>query len=172
MTYRSSCSSRSRGIHSHSARNSSESNIPNTQTTTPPHRQSQPARTRLCNHRSNAAHVNIGRISPSPSRAFTPQYSHSLNSISSITPLTIRTFTLNSSRSLKNLKTHALLPPDSQPSNLYSPQNLTTPAPSQVPTNRLQGGGTTRGFNHPLTNQNAERAIPEIHSITPTHHHP
>lgn len=160
MTYRQNCRSRSRGIHSHSARNNSESNHPTIQTTTirpagrgvpkgdsitpPPSnnqntqsdkpRASQPKRhdskPHICqgptgnqNHPKvspavidvtpgllpdNATHVKMGRISPSPSRAFTPHYSHSLNSIPSITPLTTRTFTLSFSRSLKNLKTRTL----------------------------------------------------------------
>jgi len=157
MTYRSSCCSRSRGIHSYSARNNSESNYPTIQTTTPLQSQSHlpSAITDMAPGPlpANTTHVTIGRISPSPSRAFTPPYSHSLNSISSITPLTTRTFTLSSSRSLKNLKIHTLIPPDSHPSNLYPPQNPTTPASSQLPTNRPQGGGTTRGFIHNPTDK-------------------
>jgi len=160
MAYRQNCRSRSRGIHSHSARNNSESNHPTIQTTTihPAGRgyqkgiQSLPhhptTRTRKATnhapasrnatiqnltsakvppairtiprsplpHRRDArtpaqhrTHVKMGRISPSPSRAFTPHYSHSLNSIPSITPLTTRTFTLTFPRSLKNLKIRDLI---------------------------------------------------------------
>ena len=161
MTYRPNCRSRSRGIHSHSARNNSESNNPTIQTTTLrptgggyhkgiqslPHHPT--TRTRKATNHTLASrnamtqtshlprpsagsqnhpkvlslppmdmaagllpdhvkNVKMGRISPSPSRAFTPHYSHSLNSIPSITSLTTRTFTLSSSRSLKNLKIHTL----------------------------------------------------------------
>lgn len=117
-----------------------------------------------------AAHVKMGRISPSPSRAFTPHYSHSLNSIPPITPSKRRTFTLNSSRSLKNLKILIIIPPDSHAFNPHSPQNPTTSAFSQFPHKTPPGRGVSRGstlpalINHP-TGQS--HSTPNHHTILP-----
>ena len=96
-----------------------------------------------------ATHVKMGRISPSPSRAFTPHYSHSLKSIPFLTPSSRRTFTLRSSRSLRNQKIIIIIAPDSRPLNPPSPKNPTTSALSQLPANRLQGAGVSRGSTLP-----------------------
>jgi hypothetical protein len=77
----------------------------------------------LPEHGKNASEqpgdVKMGRISPSPSRAFTPPYSHSLNAVPFVTSLFTRTFTLTFSRSLKKLKIPALIPPDSSSSKSH-----------------------------------------------------
>jgi hypothetical protein len=52
--------------------------------------------------------VKIGKIPPSPSRAFTLYYSHILTLFSFITPLFTITFTLTFPYSLKNLKSSIL----------------------------------------------------------------
>jgi len=100
----------------------------------------------------------MGRISPSPSRAFTPHYSHSLNFFSSLTPLTTRTFTLSSSRSLKNLKIRTLttrspLLNSTLLSQHPAPQIHITPPHNTLFRGGVSQGGTSTQFHKPATNK-------------------
>ena len=110
----------------------------------------------------------IDRISPSPSGAFNPHYSHSLNSISAITPLSTRTFTLSSSRSLKNLKntrSHHQISTRQQPfiPPTIQPQRSTKHSPRPSP----PGGGVTRGTSTQFHQSSVNRQ--SNHTLRPQH---
>ena len=97
----------------------------------------------------------MGRTSPSPSRFFTPHYSHSLNFFSSITPFNQETFTLVFRRSLKTPKINDLL--------------TRAPDPAMPPTTRLSpGGGYQKGYLHstPLASHQDQPPAPRAGGVT------